>query len=125
MLRLLLDQNLSQEIAKQIRAKRPKIVIFSLPDWRGGALLDRADERILEAAAEDALTLVTYDRKTIPPLLAEWVLAGVSHGGVIFVDNRTISSNDFGRLVRSLLYFWDSESENDWTNRVGFLPAPR
>jgi hypothetical protein len=69
--------------------------------------------------------LVTYDRKTIPPILVEWGASGISHGGVLFVDNRTIASNDFGRLVRTLIYYWDQEHENDWTNRVGFLPAPQ
>ncbi len=36
----------------------------------------------------------------------------------------TIASNDFGRLVRALIYYWDREHDSDWTNRVGFLPAP-
>jgi hypothetical protein len=124
MLSLLLDQHLSSEIAAQIRSKRPEIPIFSLYEWRDGAFIGIADPRILQAAMEDGLTLVTYDLKTIPPILAEWGISGISHGGVVFVNHFTIASNDFGRLVRALIYFWDQEHTRDWTNRIGFLPAP-
>jgi hypothetical protein len=124
MLSLLLDQHISAEIAEQIRVKRPEIPILSLYEWREGAFVGIADPLILHAAAEDRMTLVTYDRKTIPPVLVEWGTSGISHGGVVFVDNLTIASNDFGRLVRGLIYYWDQEHESDWANRIGFLPAP-
>ncbi len=123
MLSFLLDQNLSPQVAAQVRSKRPEIPIVSLYEWRGGEFLGASDERILEAACE-GLTLVTYDRQTIPPLLKGCDITGRQHSGVIFVDNRTIASNDFGRLVRSLIAFWDSEGVAEWTDRVGYLPAP-
>ena len=34
------------------------------------------------------LTLVTYDRRTIPPLLKDWAEEGRPHAGVIFVDEK-------------------------------------
>ena len=124
MLSFLLDQQISPEIAAHIQSKRPEIPIVSLYSWRGGVFVGIADEQILRAAAEDNLTLITYDRKTIAPLLKEWGGSGFSHNGVVFVDNVTIASNDFGRLVRGLIYYWDQEHASDWTNRIGFLPAP-
>ena len=124
MLAFLLDQHISPEVTEQVCARCPDIPIGSLYAWRDGAFVGTPDPLILRAAAEDGLTLVTYDRKTIPPVLVEWGAGGISHGGVIFVDNRTIASNDFGRLVRSLIYFWDSEQAADWSNRIGFLSAP-
>ena len=124
MLSLLLDQHISPEISEQVSTTRPDIPIWSLYEWREGTFVGRADQMILRAAAEDGITLVTYDRKTIPPILVEWGLSGASQAGVIFVDHRTIASNDFGRLVRGLIYFWDQEHRSDWTNRIGFLPAP-
>ncbi|HLV81676.1 MAG TPA: DUF5615 family PIN-like protein [Chthonomonadaceae bacterium] len=123
MLAFLLDQQISPQIAVQVQSKRPEIPILSLYSWRGGTFVGIADTQILHAAAEDGRTLVTYDRKTIAPLLKEWGASGLSHGGVVFVDNFTIASNDFGRLVRSLIYFWDQEHTSDWTDRIGFLPA--
>jgi hypothetical protein len=44
----------------------------------------------IDAAARAGLTLVTYDQRTIPPLLVSLAEQGLSHGGVIFV-NRPIS----------------------------------
>ena len=117
MLSLLLDQHLSREIAEQVRAKRPEIPILSLYEWREGSFVGIADLLILHAAADDGLTLVTYDRKTIPPVLVDWGTSGISHGGVVFVDNLTIASNDFGRLVRALIYYWDTEHASQLPHR--------
>jgi hypothetical protein len=124
MLSLLLDQHISPEIAAQVRIKRPEIPIVSIYDWRDGDFVGIADRLILQAASEDRVTLLTYDRKSIPPLLRELGVAGVTHAGVVFVDNLTIASNDFGRLIRALTYYWSREQSGDWTNRVAFLPAP-
>ena len=124
MLTLLLDQHLSREIAEQVRARRPEIPILSLYEWREGSFIGFADSTILHAAADEGLTLVTYDRMTIPRVLVEWGTSGISHGGVVFVDNLTIASNVFGRLVRALIYYWDAGHASGWTNRIGFLPAP-
>ena len=124
MLFFLLDQQISLEVAEQVRTKRPELPIQSIYEWREGAFVGIADALILQTASEDSLTLVTYDRKTIPPVLVEWGISGISHAGVVFVDNFTIPSNDLGRLVRGLIYYWDQEHTSDWTNRIGFLPAP-
>ncbi len=123
MFSLLLDQHLSIEIAEQLRAKRPDIPIVSLYEWREGSFIGAADHIILQAAAEAGITLVTYDRRTIPAVLVEWGACNIAHGGVIFVDNLSIKSNEYGRLIRALIYYWDKEQQNDWTNRIGFLPG--
>jgi len=124
MLSLLLDQQVSPAIADRIQAQRPDIQIASIYDWRGGAFVGVADRLILRAAADENCTLVTYDRRTIPAVLAEWGSAGLSHGVVVFIDNLTIRSNDYGRLVRALTHYWDDELAGDWTDRIGFLPVP-
>ncbi len=65
MLAFLTDAHISPSVAKQVKAKQPEIVIRCLRDWRGGALLDAADEVILSAALEEGLSFVTYDQRTI------------------------------------------------------------
>ena len=124
MLPLLLDENISPTVAEQVARRRPDIPIQSIFRWRGGMLLRHSDERILQAAAEDGLTLITYDQKTIMPLLSEWGAAGIDHRGVVFIDQYTIRSNDFGGLVRAIEQFWDLEHQQIWTNRIDFLQAP-
>ncbi|MHB8744180.1 MAG: hypothetical protein ACYC9L_13780 [Sulfuricaulis sp.] len=80
-----------------------------------------SDEAILEEAIAQELTLVTYDLKTIPPLLKTWIEAGHDHGGVIFVDNKTIPSSDRGGLIRTLQKIAENSGQGDWTNQVCFL----
>jgi hypothetical protein len=67
------------------------------------------------------LTLVTYDRRTIPLLLKVWAEEGRRHGGVIFVDEKTISPADTGGLVRALSELVRSTTRWDWTERICFL----
>ncbi|MGO8673282.1 MAG: DUF5615 family PIN-like protein [Capsulimonadaceae bacterium] len=123
MLSLLLDENISPVIAGQIAAKRPDVLVIALSQWQAGRLLSEPDERILTEAAAEGRTLVTYDRKTIVPLLVRLTQAGKSHAGVVFVDHHSIPSNDFGQLVRSLIALWDASHADTWTNRVEYLRA--
>jgi hypothetical protein len=46
---------------------------------------------------------------------------GIDHGGVVFVDEKTIAPQDFGGLVKSLGLLWKHERLADWINRVTFL----
>ena len=124
MLALLLDEQISPVVAEQLLARQPGIPIWSVHRWRQATLVGASDAALLGAAHEEGLTLVTYDLKTIPPLLVEWGAAGVEHAGVVFVDQRTIRSGDFGRLVRALAALWQRERRHDWRNRIVFLEAP-
>jgi len=81
------------------------------------------DAEILEAAHQEAMTLVTYDRRTIPLLLRGWALRNRTHAGVIFVDGKTMRTNDVGSQVRSLAALWDAHHHEDWTNVVHYLRA--
>jgi hypothetical protein len=124
MLTPLLDEHISPAISRQINARRPEIRMQSVFEWRSGTLLSQPDHRILQAATEDGLTLVTYDLQTIRPLVAEWAASGIAHAGVIFVDERTIPSDNFGLLIRAIERLWDREQHLTWTNRTRFIDRP-
>ena len=121
MLKLLLDEHLSPAIAEGLHRKCKNLTVHGLAEWEGGRFLGLTDETILEAAAAQKQTLVTYDLKTIPPLLKTWMEAGHAHGGVVFVDNKTIPSSDFGGLIRALQKLSRDTAKWDWKNRVCFL----
>jgi hypothetical protein len=124
MLSLLLDEQISPVIAAHMTRRRPAVSIQSIFYWRRGTLATHPDHVVLSAAAEDGLTLVTFDLSTILPLVTEWGAAGTTHEGVIFVNQRTIRSDDFGRLIRALEQLWVDQQHLIWTNRIHFLGRP-
>jgi hypothetical protein len=121
MLRLLLDEHISPDVAEALRHRQKGCVVICLAEWEGGRFMGQADDLLLKEAAVQKLTLVTYDRKTIPPLLKNWAEAGHDHGGVIFVDEKTISPSDFGALSRALQKLGQESAKWDWKNRICFL----
>ncbi len=121
MLKLLLDEQISPDVAEGFRRRQKTPVLWCLPEWEDGRFMGLPDDLVLEEAAAQKLTLVTYDRKTIPPLLKTWAEAGRGHGGIVFVDEKTIPSSDFGGLVRALQKLCRETAKWDWRNRVCFL----
>jgi hypothetical protein len=125
MLKLLLDEHISPQVASGVRRRNRALVIHSMVQWESGNFLGKEDSVCLLEAAKRRLTLVTYDRRTIPRLLKLWGEEGRSHGGVIFVDEKTISPADIGGLVRALILLAGEIGEMDWTNQVYFLRSGR
>ena len=90
-------------------------------DRLGGRHLEAPDETILAEAVHDGRVLVTYDQRTIPPLLKLWAETGRSHAGVVFVDQLSIRPDDIGGLVRALAELEQRQGAMDWSGRVVFL----
>jgi hypothetical protein len=125
MLKLLLDEHISPEVAKGIQRRIRTLVVHSMVEWEDGDFLGKEDSVCLVEAAQQCLTLVTYDRRTIPPLLKRWAEEGRPHGGVIFVDEKTIAPSHIGGLVGALISLTAETGHMDWTNQVYFLRAER
>jgi hypothetical protein len=130
MLKLLLDEHISPDAMNGVQRRNRSVGIHSIfiqtmVQWESGNFLGKDDSVCLMEAAKQRLTLVTYDRRTIPPLLKLWAEAERSHGGVIFVDEKTISPADSGGLVRALISLADEAGGMDWTNQVYFLRGER
>lgn len=121
MMKLLLDEHIALAVAEQLTAKGFEAV--SLRDWHSGAYLQVADDIILQTAHAEGRTLVTYDRRTIPPLLKTWGEQGIAHGGVILIDERTIAQHDIGGSIRALQRLVEDLGAADWENRVVYLQA--
>jgi hypothetical protein len=121
MLKLLLDEHISPDVAAGMRRRDRKIIVHGMVEWEDGSFLGQEDSACLGEAAVQKLTLVTYDRRTIPPLLKNWAEEGRQHAGVIFVDEKTISPADIGGLIQSLGNLVKEARSWDWTDRVCFL----
>ena len=124
-LSLLTDEQMSHRVAEQVVATSPDVAITSICAWRGGAFLGKSDEATLRAAAEEGLTVVTYDRKSIPPILSARGVTGEAHAGVVYVDELAMPHSDIGGQVLALISHWDKTSEWDWVNVIGFLRPVR
>lgn len=121
MLSLLLDEHISPGVAKGLRRRDRSLVVHAMLEWEGGSFLGQDDSVCLRHAATQGSTLVTYDRRTIPPLLKIWAEEGRRHVGVIFVDEKTISPADVRGLVRALGALVKEARGWDWPDRVCFL----
>jgi hypothetical protein len=125
MLRLLLDEHVSRQVAEPARLRAPTPDIRSIHGWESGAYLGVPDPQILIEAGRQRLTLVTYDQRTLWWHAADVMESGREHGGVILVDEQTIPPNDIGGLMRSLVWLWETRGQEQWQNRLIFLtPAP-
>jgi hypothetical protein len=116
--RLLLDAHVPKSVADGLRSRGAEAI--SVADWRGGDMRVADDAALLRAAAEDRLVLVTFDLRTIPPLLKEWAETGQHHAGVVLVDDRTLRPDDVGSLVRAMAEL-TADATSEWTDRVVFL----
>lgn len=121
MLKLLLDEHISPDVAEDLRRQNRTAFVFSMMEWENGNLLGQEDAVVLEAAAKQGLTFVTYDQRTVPDLLQAWAAEGRDHSGVIFVSRKTITSANIGGLVHALSKLLDEIGNWDWTNRIYFL----
>jgi hypothetical protein len=119
MVKLLLDEHISPAVAEGLRRRNRSLVVIAMVEWKNGEFLGQQDFVCLQQAAAQGLTLVTYDRRAIPPLLKVWAEEGRKHGGVIFVDEKTISPADTGGLVRALSEV--ATARWDWSDRICFL----
>ena len=119
-MRLLLDAHVPPAVAVGLMAL-VTIEVQALRHWQGGIYLDEGDDTILQAAHAAGWTLVTYDQRTIRPLLKAWSEQGIAHSGVIFVDEHTVAQRDVGGLIGALRHLVEREGDADWENRAYFL----
>jgi hypothetical protein len=108
-------------VAVGLRLRKRSLVVHAMADWENGDFLGQEDSVCLMQAAAQTLTLVTYDRRTIPPLLKAWAEEGRKHAGVVFVDEKTISPADIGGLVGALTRLARETRKWNWTDRICFL----
>ena len=121
MLRLLLDEHISPQVGEGLRRRQRSLVVHWMGEWESGSYLGQDDSACLLRAAAQQLTLVSYDLRTIPILLKDWAEQGRQHGGVIFVDEKSIPPADLGGLVRALSSLYQQAGKLNWTDRVCFL----
>ena len=121
----LTDENISPVVAQEIRRTRPDIEIQSLMEWHEGRYVTKGDDIILEEAHAESRTFITYDRISMRSLLNSLYNQNRTHSGVVFIDNRSIQNNDFGKLIGAITNFCDLSFDSDLINSENYLrPSP-
>ena len=125
MLHILTDEQIDPDVAAAARKRCRGIQITTLYEWLEGHFVGASDEDLLQEAARQGMTLLTFDLKTFPPLLRIWAERGTDHAGAIFVDNKSFAQNDFGGISTALAELWEVHGPYDWKNRFFFLTPRR
>ena len=118
-MRLLVETHVAEALVRGLQQHGLDAV--ALQDWHGGAFRTATDEEILAAAYQERRIIVTFDCRTIPPLLKEWAETGRHHGGVIFINSKSFAPDDIGGLQRALLRVRDLAGDQDWEDQAIFL----
>lgn len=83
---------------------------FSRTAWVGGMgkwqLYERGRFRWFAGSGHPTIDACYLRPQTIPALRKRWTEEGRQHGGVIFVDEKTIPPADIGGLVRALIHLF-------------------
>jgi predicted nuclease of predicted toxin-antitoxin system len=107
-LRLLLDEHLSPEIARQLRAHGHDVIaVGERADLRG-----RPDRAPFASLPDQQRVIVTRDLGDFRPLLADAVRRGTPTYGIVCVPDRfSLSRGHIGRLVRALARLLETHPE--------------
>lgn len=115
-MRLLLDEHLSPEIARQLRDRGHDVIaIGERPELKG--LSDRVH---FASLPDQQRVIVTRNLGDFRPLLADALRSGTQTYGLVCVPRRfSLSRKNIGHLVRALSALLDAHPGNDAAIRHG------
>jgi predicted nuclease of predicted toxin-antitoxin system len=117
-LRLLLDEDVSPDVADGLRRRGIDAVsVYEI----GRANRRVPDDEQLAYAAADGRALVTYNRGDFQALDGQWRRHGREHAGIVWCTERSIPRRAVGELVRALAAF--AEERESMAGQC--LPLPR
>lgn len=115
-MKLLLDEHLSPEIARQLRARGHDVVaVGEHPELKG-----RSDRVVFASLPDQQRVIVTRDLGDFRPLLAEALRSGTQTYGLICVPRRfELNAKGIGRLAHALGALLDTHPRDDHVIRSG------
>jgi hypothetical protein len=121
MIRLLADANLSHKFVQACLRLDKDFPLVHLADWMDGKHRASEDSLLLGVLRGQGLILVSFDRRTMARHAGELTRAGAGHAGVILF-RRSVSPTDYGKQSRLLLEFWQVTGNEEWSDRIEYLP---
>jgi predicted nuclease of predicted toxin-antitoxin system len=116
MLKLASDADFHGAVYRALLRRQPELDIVRVQD---AGLRTAADPDILAWAASEGRILLTHDRETMPKFAYQRVQQGLGMPGVFVLRNRP---RYIGQMVEDVLLVALCSSQEEWENRVEFLP---
>ncbi len=116
-IRYLLDEHIDPLFRRELLKRESTLVVWKIGDPSAppkGTL----DPDILQWCEEHAFVLVTNNRHTMPQHLRDHLAEG-RHVPGIFVLNPNMS---IGEILEELLLIWGASYEDEYQDRIAFLP---
>lgn len=115
-MKLYLDENISQLVAKKLREKGYDVVSVHENHTQS-----KSDTEQLELAIEEERAIVTYDLVDFTDLAKEYIAKGKSHCGIILVSNKTIPQDNLKKLIVSLEKLLQNKEKDFLENEIVYL----
>ena len=115
MARLAVDHNFDARIVVGLVRRKPDLQLVLVRD---AGLATAPDPVVLEWAATEDRVLLTHDRATLVGFAYQRVVRGEPMSGVIAVDAQC----PIGRAVDDLLLLLECTPDDEWAERVFFVP---
>jgi hypothetical protein len=115
MLRLASDADVNDDILSGLFHRRPTLNLISV---REVGLRTAGDPKILEWTAAEDRILITQDRSTMTHFANQRIAAALRMPGMFVIRNKP----PFGPLIDDILLLDSCSIEDEWNNRVIFLP---
>lgn len=115
MLRLLADENLSNNIVRALKMREPALDIVRV---QGVGLIGQDDPRILAWAAKEKRVVVTHDASTMTRYAYDRVQQGVTMPGVVAVA----VGEQLSVIIDDLLLLALASQEGEWEGQVIYVP---
>lgn len=115
MLRLLADENFSNDIVRGVLRRHPLIDLVRAQDVGLG---NTDDPIILEWAAREGRLVLTHDANTMPGYAKDRIAADQPMAGLFVVSQKA----SLAAIIDDLLLLAECSDTSEWNNQVIFLP---
>lgn len=115
---LLIDENLSPELASQLRRHAPEIRLYTVGE-HSAPPYGTLDPEILQWVEENNCWLVTNNRKSMPGHLQSHLDSGKHIPGILLTPRPL----DIGPLITELILVWYASLPNKYQDRIVYLPV--
>jgi predicted nuclease of predicted toxin-antitoxin system len=116
MLRMLIDENVNQDLIRGVLRRRPG---FDLVSANNVGLSESTDMEILDWAVRQQRVVLTHDVNTMTRFAIERIKRGEPMGGIFIVHQE---SGSLSTIIDDLLLLDECSDTAEWSAQIIYLP---